>query len=193
MDKGLHDRHTISAVLEGDRQAARKLISQHQRLVGQIVSRMIRREDDRPDVCQDVFLKVFQSLAAFQYQSKLSTWIARITYNTCLHYLEKKKFTLFSDEHSEGATIDEAVCGEDCPQVNTADRQLSSNIAAEVDKLPVLHGTVLTLYHFHDMTYREIGDILQLPEGTVKSYLFRGRKMLKDRLLARFQEEELCA
>ena len=59
--------------------------------------------------------------------------------------------------------------------------------------MPVIYGTILSLYHLHDMSYAEISQILSLPDGTVKSYLFRARRMLKDRLLEKFSREELCA
>ena len=62
----------------------------------------------------------------------------------------------------------------------------------EIDRLPVLYGTILSLYHLEEMSYREIADVMQLPEGTVKSYLFRARKMLKERLSSAYAEEDLC-
>jgi RNA polymerase sigma factor (sigma-70 family) len=66
-------------------------------------------------------------------------------------------------------------------------------LCEEIDKLPTIYGTIVSLFHLHDMSYADIADILSLPDGTVKSYLFRARQMLKERMMARYSQEELCA
>ncbi|MDZ4723057.1 MAG: sigma-70 family RNA polymerase sigma factor [candidate division Zixibacteria bacterium] len=183
----------IKQTLAGDPKAFEAIVNGHKRLVGQIVARLVKNEEDRIDLSQDTFIKVYQNLVSFQGHCKLSTWIAKIAYNTSLNYLEKKRTPLYSDHAAEGKTVDDCQGTLSCPEQYTGSRQLSVRLCEEIDQLPLFHGTVISLYHFHDMTYKDIGDILQLPEGTVKSYLFRGRKMLKDRLVIRFNREELCA
>jgi len=186
-------RTLVDKVLAGDPGSFQKLVSDHQRLVGQIVFRMVSNTTEREDLCQDVFVRVYQNLDRFQFQAKLSTWIARIAYNTCLNFLEKKKMPLYEDQVSEGETIDDCQGATQGPDQWAESRQRSVQVCEEIDGLPVLYGTILSLYHLHEMTYAEIGEILSLPDGTVKSYLFRARKMLKERLVARFEGEELCA
>ncbi|MBU0982339.1 MAG: sigma-70 family RNA polymerase sigma factor [candidate division Zixibacteria bacterium] len=186
-------RQQINAILDGNPNAFTALISGHQRLVGQIVYRMIKDETEREDLCQDVFLKVYQNLRSFQYKAKLSTWIARIAYNTCLNYLEKKRTPLYEDCSPEGATLDDCPIDDASPHEWTQSRQASLRLCEEIDGLPVVYGTIVSLYHLQDMTYAEIGSILSLPDGTVKSYLFRARKMLRERMLAKYRREELCA
>ena len=61
----------------------------------------------------------------------------------------------------------------------------------EIKKLPIQQKTIITLYHLDEMSYKEIGEIMNLPEGTVKSYLFRARKTLKEQLLQKYQKEEI--
>ena len=183
----------VERVLNGDPNAFTQIVSQNERLVGQIVFRLIPNETDREDLCQDVFFKVYRNLEGFNFHSKLSTWIARIAYNTCLSYLDKKKLPLFDDcvKNEDGAEP-EMVDGIR-PDAWTESRQTSVRVCEEIDKMPVIYGTILSLYHLHDMSYAEISQILSLPDGTVKSYLFRARRMLKDRLLEKFSREELCA
>lgn len=183
----------ISQVLEGDQHAFVTLIQQHQRLVSQIVFRMIPGDEDREDICQEVFIRVYQNLAGFEQKSKLSTWIARIAYNTALNHLQKKRVPLFEDQSPEGETLDDCPLDDVSPEDWTASRQAAVRLCKEIDRLPVLFGTIVSLYHLHDMSYAEIGEILSLPDGTVKSYLFRARKLLKDRLVAAYNREELCA
>lgn len=186
-------RALVGRILDGDPGSFQKLVSDHQRLVGQIVFRMIPNLTEREDLCQDIFVRVYQNLDRFQFQAKLSTWIARIAYNTCLNFLEKKRLPLYEDQAPEGETVDHCSGETAGPDQWTASRQMSVQVCEEIDNLPVIYGTIVSLYHLQDMTYAEIGEILSLPDGTVKSYLFRARKMLKERLAARFQREELCA
>lgn len=182
----------VDNILSGNRDAFRDFMSQYQSLVAHVVYRMVPNEADRQDVCQDVFVKAYRNLDGFQFEAKLSTWLARIAYNTALNHLEKRRVDLFDDVTSEAHQL------EDTPAVGRAlDEKVAVSDSArlvrmEIDRLPVLYGTILSLYHLEEMSYREIADVMQLPEGTVKSYLFRARKMLKDRLSSAYAEEDLC-
>jgi len=183
----------INMILNGDRDAFALLVKDHERLVGQIVFRMISNRHDREDLCQEIFIKVYQNLSGFQFQSKLSTWIAKIAYNTCLNYKEKKQVPLYEDQAAEGETVDDCASWNAGPDEWTESRQESVKLCEEIDRLPVIYGTIVSLYHLHQMAYLEISEILNLPVGTVKSYLFRARRMLKELMLARYRGEELCA
>jgi len=186
-------RQQVDQIMAGDPNAFKQLVKNHERLVGQVVFRMIQNDSDREDVCQDIFIKVYRNLSGFRFDSKLSTWIARIAYTTCLNFLEKKKLPLYEDSSPEGKTIDDC-CGNSVdPERWAGSRQASVNVCEEIDQLPVIYGTILSLFHLQDMSYAEISSILNLPDGTVKSYLFRARKMLKERLQVRYSLEELCA
>ncbi len=184
---------TIDRVLTGDRAAFAVIVEGHRRLVYQIVSRMIVGETDREDLCQEVFVKVYQNLARFQGQAKFSTWVAKITCNTCLHFLEKKRPELYDDLSDGESTIEDHAADLPSPADFTQQRDMAIRISEEIDRLPVHLGIVVTLYHLHGMAYTEISEILGLPDGTVKSHLFRGRELLKKQILARFNREELCA
>jgi RNA polymerase sigma factor (sigma-70 family) len=183
----------IDKILAGNPNAFTQLVRQHERLVSQIVFRIVPSRHDREDICQDVFIKVYQNLDRFEYQSKLSTWIARIAYNTALNYVDKKRVPLFDDQCREGESLDSCESEQPSPAEWTASRQAAVRLCEEIDKLPTIYGTIVSLFHLHDMSYADIADILSLPDGTVKSYLFRARQMLKERMMARYSQEELCA
>ncbi len=181
----------VEKISAGDTKAFQILIEQYQRLVSHIVFRMIRQSNDREDICQEVFIQVYQNLGNFKFESKLSTWIARIAYNRCINYLEKKKTPLFDDLSSVEETL-ETFPGDQAQPDDTAETaDLSSRLQIEIERMPIQFRTILTLYHLEEMKYNEIAEILQLPEGTVKNYLFRARKKLKERLLVKYQMEEL--
>ena len=186
------EKRLVKDILEGNREAYRLFIQKYNRLVNHVIFKMISGEADREDISQEVFVKAYRNLPNFKFDSKISTWLARITYNTCLNYLEKKQIPLYQDVVAGEADIEENPGYELNPDQFTVSRNLAVKLCREIDELPVSYGLILSLYHLQEMTYREISEILSMPEGTVKSYLFRARKLLKDRLEKRFCLEDLC-
>ncbi|HZE86027.1 MAG TPA: sigma-70 family RNA polymerase sigma factor [Puia sp.] len=195
----LTDSHLVDKVLRGDTHAFGLIIKNTEGLVAQIVYKMIGNPEDRKDIAQDVYLKAFSKLGGFRFQSKLSTWIARIAYNTCLSWLEKKKLVFPGDGYDgqgTGETMerisDRTVAGGHGEQETLMSRkELSVILQGEIDRLPAIYKILLTLYHQEELSYAEIVEVTQLPEGTVKSYLFRARKALKDGLSVNYKMEEL--
>lgn len=191
----------IEKILSGDMAAFRDFVDKYQRLVCHVVFRMVLNESDREELSQEVFVKIYQNLGKFEFKSRLSTWIAKIAYNTCINYLKKKKIPLYEDlaeadspspgDSAAGPYI-ETVAGETRGQDDLMmTQELNQFLHAEINRLPVQYRTVITLYHLDELSYKEIGEIVNLPEGTVKSYLFRARKLLKERMLEKYPAEEL--
>src|SRR5690348_15612938 len=88
------DKLLVHRTLGGDARAFGIIVKNTEKLVAQIVYKMIPVEEDRKDLAQDIYLKAYKRLNTFKFQAKLSTWIAQIAYNTCYDWLEKKKYTL---------------------------------------------------------------------------------------------------
>lgn len=189
----INDTVLVERVLGGEKGAFRLIIHQNKRLVCHVIYRMVTNEQDKEDLIQEVFLRVYQNLGRFEQKAKLSTWIARIAFNTTINYLEKKRVPLYEDMCGEGETIETCPGMQPSPGEIAESRQSSVSLSVEIDKLPVHYGLILSLYHLQEMSYREISEVMRLPDGTVKSYLFRARKMLKERLTTRYTREELCA
>jgi len=146
---------------------------------------------DREDLCQDVFLKVYQNLNSFRHESKLSTWIAKIAYNTCINHLQKKKVPLFDDRSSDVQSLEEIPGDPMLPDGLTEKSDIAHRLQLEIGRMSLQYRTILTLYHLDEISYAEIGKIMNLPEGTVKSHLFRARKQLRNRLMSKYRKEEL--
>lgn len=193
----------IQKILAGNSEAFQKLVEDYQNLVCHIVFRMIANENDREEVCQEVFIKVYQNLSSFQFKAKLSTWIGKIAYNCTINYLKKKKIPLYQDialdqfpnngNHEPRKSGIETVQSQGLLQdEHLADKEISSFIQHEINQLPGQYRTIITLFHLDGLPYKEIGEIMGLPQGSVKSYLFRARKLLKERLLSKYTQEELC-
>lgn len=191
------DRRLVTSVLSGDSQAFTRIIKNTEGLVSQIIFKLVDNREDRRDLAQDVYLKVFASLNGFRFQSKLSTWIAQITYNTCLSYIEKKKLVLSGEFYPSDNPAEDAVTreveDESTPGIesNIFQKQQTAILKAEIDKLPPLFRTLIVLFHQEQLSYDEIGMITGLPAGTLKSYLYRARKILKMNLLSVYKKEEL--
>lgn len=192
-DENLPDRRLVTAVLNNDRHAFGLIIKKTEALVAQMTFKMINSPGDRKDIAQDVYLKAFKNLSSFKFQSKLSTWIGQIAYNTCLHYLEKKKLVLM-DNFGEDSEFPIDHFNKDLKN-DTEDlvfnKELAAMLQTEIEQLKPLYKTLISLYHQEELSYAEIAEITSLPEGTVKNYIFRARKTLKENLLLKYKRNEL--
>lgn len=190
------DQYLVNQVLKGNQQAFASIVRQTEGLVVQIVFKMIPAAGDRQDIVQDVYLKAFSSLAAFKFQSKLSTWVGKIAYNSCLHYLEKKKLMFLpgADEQENGLDQLNKHQGlfQHSAEKALSQKELAAILTTAVRMLsPPVYQTLIILYHQEELSYAEIGEITSLPEGTVKNYLFRARKALKQQILSGYKKEDL--
>lgn len=179
MNPNQADNHLINKALSGDTQAFGAIIKNTEKLVAQIVCKMISNREDRKDLAQDIYLKVYKQLPSFRYQSKLSTWIAQISYNSCMDHLRKKKLLLPGEIiplESEAAVFP---------------KDVGAILHVAIDRLTPIYKTLITLYHQEELSYEEIGQITGLPDGTVKNYLFRARKVLREYLLVHYKKEDL--
>jgi RNA polymerase sigma-70 factor (ECF subfamily) len=192
------DQLLVEKVLRGDTGSFAVIIKKTERLVAQIIFKMITFPEDRKDLAQEVYLKVYKNLKGFQFQSRLTTWIAQITYNACINHLRKKKLVLVDD----GATIErenEAIgilqnkwhAGRNDSEAFLFNKELAQILQAEIEKLPPLYRTLITLFHNEELSYIEIVEITGLSEGTLKSYLFRARKKLRENILLHYKKEAL--
>ena len=195
------DRCLVERVLGGDNNAFGIIIKNTESLVAKIVFDTITNDGDRKDIAQDIYLKAYQKLHSFKFQSKLSTWIAQISYNTCIDHLRKRKLVLQENSFEEKETGSEndmldminAAKGISHEAADTAvmEKNISEILKTGIEKLPTVYKTLVTLYHTEELSYDEIGQITGLPAGTVKSYLFRARKELKNHLLLQYKKEDL--
>lgn len=189
----LADQRLVKSVLNGDRNAFGLIIKQSEGLVAQITFKMISSPGDRKDIAQDVFLKAFKNLPGFKFKSKLSTWIGQIAYNTCLHYIEKKKLVL-SDNFGKDGELPAGHISEDLQNDSEEilfNKELAGILHLEIERLKPLYKTLISLYHQEDLSYAEIAEITSLPEGTVKNYIFRARNTLKVNIQSKYKRNEL--
>ncbi len=184
------DALLIAAVVRGDINAFRKLIIQYEKLVVSIVFKMVKQKEDSEDICQDVFLKIYEKLPGFRYQSKLSTWIGSIAFNTCVNFVKKRKPFLLEDLKNSGNDDEEfymemEVAIKDlsiAPDEQLVNKEMESLLLRSIESLPIIQKTVLHLFHHDDFSLQEISEVTSLPVTTIKSHLFRARKQLKEEM-----------
>ncbi|MFT5885045.1 MAG: RNA polymerase sigma factor (sigma-70 family) [Arcticibacterium sp.] len=170
----------IEAVLEGNQEAYGRFVKQYERLVFYVVQKLVDREEDVEDLAQDIFMKVFKHLKNFKRESKLSTWISQIAYRESLNYLKKqKRFTESKVEEHEFLQLADTA---KTPEELSTSSDIGVLVKHAVSLLPEHYRQVLVLYHMEEFSYPEIGEITGMPEGTVKNYIFRARKLLKEQL-----------
>ncbi len=194
------DRTLVDRILRGETNAYGIIIKNTENLVAKIIFDMIASESDRKDIAQDVYIKAYQKLPGFKFQSKLSTWIGQICYNTCIDHLRKKKLVLAeSIFETEGDPSNDILDMMNTAQGNFDEpvdrfvigKNISEIVKKKIEKLPAIYKTLISLFHNEELSYDEIGAITGLPAGTVKSYLFRARRELKNDLLLHYKKEDL--
>lgn len=175
------DYELIAKITAGNLHAFRLLVNRYERLVQHMVQRIIKDEEDVKDICQDVFIKVYRNLGRFKQESKLSTWIAQIAYTTSLDYLKstQQKYKQNGEVNNSHYQIE----GGSDPEQELNKKELRTFIVHEINQLPDNYRLVVNLFHIDDYSYQEIAEITGLSEGTIKSHLFRARKILKDKLV----------
>ena len=125
----------------------------------------------------------FRKFICFNFQSKLSTWIATIAYRTALNYVRK-------EDKYQAAPLEDAIPVPSPEQsaLEVLEKKGAYQLVHEqIAQLPVHYRTILTLYHLEEMSLQEIQEVTEMPLGTVKNYLFRARKLLKEKLEPQLQ------
>ena len=181
MDEGrTEDRELVAAVLAQAPGAFERLVARHQKLVWHLVYRMVQHPEDARDLSQEVFLRVYQRLSQYRYESALATWIGRVAFSVATRHLQRKKLPLVeaNDDEDAGFGWEQVGDGFDLEGA-CADHELMGLLGQAIERLPAIQRTLVTLYHLEEMPVGEIASVTGLPEGTVKNYLFRARAKLR--------------
>lgn len=158
----------------GDREALGSLVRRYERPVFNAAFRMLGNPDEAADVTQTVFLKVFENLSQFNPQYKLFSWIYRIAVNESINQLNRRNKTEPLEDNVVAATPG--------PEGLMEKGLISEKIQSVLMALQDDHRAVIVLRHFSELSYRDMSEILQIPEKTVKSRLFTARKQMQIKL-----------
>ena len=168
------DTALVKSCRQGDRRAMTQLVSQYQRPIFNVAYRILGNLDDAADATQTVFLKVFEHIADYDEKYKFFSWIYRIAINESLNQVKKRRVQEPLDD------------GQASPWQGPAEtldtKRLCKRVQAALMLLNNDYRTVVVLKHISGCSYQQIGEILQLPEKTVKSRLYSARQLLKKTL-----------
>jgi RNA polymerase sigma-70 factor, ECF subfamily len=172
----------VAASKKGDQEAFAQLVQRYQRLVFNLVYRMLQQYEEATEITQETFLAAWQGLPSFRGDARFPTWLYRIAYNCSLKQLElRKRDRALQVALEENKTLENANDEQrESAELDAHERQIL--IQEHLSHLPPKYRIVLILRHLQDLTYEEMAEILTMPIGTIKTHLFRARNLLKERL-----------
>lgn len=167
----------VSRALTGDTRSFGELIDRHGRVIYNLLLRMCGNPEDARDLAQSVFVKAYERRATFDRTGRFFSWIYRIAINEALNHMKRQRRQEPLDE--------DAIAPGGNPEARWEAAQNEALVTQALMQLKPEHREVVILRHFMDLSYREAGELLHLPEKTVKSRLFTAREQLREILTRR--------
>jgi len=172
------DRSLVLRTKRGELEAYGDLVRRYQGSVFNVCFRMLADPHDAEDLTQETFIRVHSRLTSYDCDRPFIPWARRIAVNLCLNYIHRKRrYVLPLDDEFELS-----VSNERSPERAQEAHERSTSLRQEISKLPAHYRAVIELRHFQELSYLEISKALNIPLSDVKSYLFRARKSLAQRL-----------
>lgn len=180
------DHELIARARRGEREAFTLLVERYKARIFSTTLRMLRNREDAEEAAQDTFVRAYRGLPQFRAEASFSTWIYKICHNVCLNYLEQRK-------SKPVAAVEEAcnnLPGFDTPEKSFDNSEFEELLDEALAALASVYRSVLVLYHAQHLSYQEIAEITGQPLNSVKTHLFRGRALLRERILKMQPQEE---
>lgn len=178
------DEELVARSMGGDLDSFNQLVLRWERPIYALAYRVIGREDDARDVCQETFLRAFRALGGFKGQAKFSSWLYRITLNLCRDWIRRQRRQPVAQAPEGVDLLDLAT--ETTPTESIEDlvarRELSQAVQRAMASLPDEQRTAIILKEYHGLTFQEIADLLDCPLSTVKTRLYQGLTVLRRQL-----------
>lgn len=183
-DNTLDERRLIRKAKAGDQQAFGALLSKHEMRMYNIAYRMMGNSEDAMDMVQEAMIKVYRSLGRFEGSAQLGTWLYRVTTNTCLDELRRRKLrqTVSLDERMEKGAPSPPDHIFAKPEEAVEQMEKNQALRAAIKKLTPEHQAAIVLRDMQGMTYQQAAKIMDCPIGTMKSRVNRARAALREEL-----------
>jgi RNA polymerase sigma-70 factor, ECF subfamily len=174
----------LEKVKAGDHRAFGILVDGHKDEAFTLAVRLLGSREEAEETVQDAFLRAYQALASFRGESRFGTWLYRIVYNLCLTRMARRRPRTEPLEALTDEGGDDAVAAESVDLLEKLDQEEFMRCLQEsLGSLPVPHRTAVELFYLQEQSYEEIATIMDVPLGTVKTYLFRARTRLRAMLV----------
>ena len=176
----------IKQVLKGDQSAYEDIVNLYQHKLYQVCYRMLASKEEAEDITQEAFVRAYINLHSFDQKRKFSTWIYRIATNLCIDRIRKKKPDYYLDAEVAGTEgldmYSQIAADEQLPEETLEQMELQERIQYEISRLPDKYRAVIVLKYIEELSLQEISEILEMPLGTVKTRIHRGREALRKQL-----------
>ena len=171
-----NDEFIVSQIVAGQKDLFRLLVTRYKQPVYGMGLSFFRNAEDASDFTQEVFLKVYRSLPHFEERSRFSTWLYKIAYNTAINGVNRRK-----EFQSLAEVVVEPRDG-DTPERLMIRKAAREAVLASLEELPERYRVCIDLFFFYDCSYREIEVITGFSVNTIKSHVFRAKKLLREKL-----------
>ncbi|MDN3019854.1 RNA polymerase sigma factor SigW [Neobacillus drentensis] len=176
----------IKQVIKGDQDAFGEIVEIYKNSVYQLCFRMLGNKHEAEDVAQEAFIRAYVNIKSFNQDLKFSTWLFRIATNLCIDRMRKKKPDYYLDAEvagTEGLTMYSQIpSNTPLPEKELESLELQETVQKEILKLPEKYRSAIVLKYVEELSLNEISEILDLPLGTVKTRIHRGREALRQQL-----------
>ncbi|MDF2546686.1 MAG: polymerase, sigma-24 subunit, subfamily [Anaerosolibacter sp.] len=175
------DENLINLCKNNKREGYDLLFQKYEKYIYRLCYYYTHSKEDSLDLLQEVYIRIYKGIQHFDGNRPLLPWLKTITVNVCLNNLRKQKIsTQFIND--EGSSPIDLIASTSNVEAEIAYLDTKQSVVKGIQELPEDMKTAIILRHVEEMSYQQIGEIMNLPIGTVKTYLFRGRKLLKDKL-----------
>ena len=183
----LADCDLVAQAVAGREDVFEELVRRYQRPIAAYVYRMVGDYEAALDLTQEVFIKVYGSLARYRSEYKFSTWIYRIAHNAAIDHLRRHSLREQSLTDDVAGEPRELIVpnGKLSPEQESEREERRAEIERVVLQLPASYRELIVLRHSHDLSYDEIAEVTGLPLGTVKNRLFRAREAMRQQFVQR--------
>jgi RNA polymerase sigma-70 factor, ECF subfamily len=178
------DEELVARSIGGDLDSFNQLVLRWERPIYALAYRVIGREEDARDVCQEAFLRAFRALGGFKGQAKFSSWLYRITLNLCRDWIRRQRRQPIAQAPEGVDLLDLATDSTPTESIEdlVARREMSRAVQRAMATLPEEQRTAIILKEYHGLTFQEIADLLDCPLSTVKTRLYQGLSVLRRHL-----------
>jgi RNA polymerase sigma-70 factor (ECF subfamily) len=190
-----NDQRVIELIQAGDPRAYAVLVDRYKDRALSFASRLIGDRQEAEELVQDAFIRAYRALDRFRGESTFGTWFYRILHNLCLKRISRHKNKPHHISVDEEDGLDAVLEDKDEPSIleRLEEKELQDLISGEIALLPEKFRSAVLLFYVEGMSYEEMAAVLEIPVGTVKTNLFRGRNRLRERVLRREGKEAKVA